>query len=174
MTIATPVAQCRTKLTPTTSTPPTPSRASTPRSSNSKPSPRRRRSRHRLPHASSPMQRRDFARIYAVVSKVATDATAAAIHGDKLIATLPAHVANRQAKRERDDTDPTPASNDTSLTMPGRATGSVSACYPRRLRDGPMAVATSERRKKCPVCRRPGVARFAASSRTCFVRSWKG
>ena len=46
----------------------------------------------RLPHVSSPTQRRDFARIYALVSRVATDATAAATHGDKLIAALSAHL----------------------------------------------------------------------------------
>lgn len=47
----------------------------------------------RLPHASSPTQRRDLARIYTLVSRVANDATAAATHGDKLIAALALHLA---------------------------------------------------------------------------------
>jgi hypothetical protein len=47
----------------------------------------------RLPRASSTTQRRDVARIYTLVTKVANDATAAAAHGDKLIAALSTHLA---------------------------------------------------------------------------------
>jgi hypothetical protein len=68
---------------------PTPLRAFTPRSSSSRTSPTPPgEAVTRLPHTTSPAQRRDFARIYALVSKVAADVTAAARHGDKLIAGL--------------------------------------------------------------------------------------
>jgi hypothetical protein len=55
-----------------------------------------------LPPASSPTQRRDFARIYALVSKVANDATAAATHGDELIAALSADLNGRRSERKRE------------------------------------------------------------------------
>jgi len=45
-----------------------------------------------LPHAADPKQRRDFTRIYALVSKVASDAAAAAAHGDQLVAALSAYL----------------------------------------------------------------------------------
>jgi hypothetical protein len=47
----------------------------------------------RLPHASTPTQRRDLARIYTLVTRVANDATAAAAQGDKLIAALSLHLS---------------------------------------------------------------------------------
>jgi hypothetical protein len=56
-----------------------------------------------LPHTTSPAQRRDFARIYALVSKVAVHATAAARHGGTLIAGLSSHLDNRRTTRERGD-----------------------------------------------------------------------
>jgi hypothetical protein len=46
----------------------------------------------RLPRASDPTQRRDLTRIYALVSKVAADAAAAASHGDQLVAALSAYL----------------------------------------------------------------------------------
>jgi hypothetical protein len=59
----------------------------------------------RLPRPSSPTQRRDLTRIYALVSKVASDATAAAARGDKLIAALSAHLHDRRTMRERGEPD---------------------------------------------------------------------
>jgi hypothetical protein len=46
----------------------------------------------RLPHTSDPAQRRDFTRLYTLVSKVATAAAAAATHGDHLIAALSSYL----------------------------------------------------------------------------------
>ena len=46
----------------------------------------------RLPRACDPTQRRDLTRIYALVSKVAADAAAAASHGDQLVAALSAYL----------------------------------------------------------------------------------
>ena len=60
----------------------------------------------RLPHSSNPKQRRDLTRIYALVSKVAADAAAAAHHGAQLIAALCAHLHNRRTNRDHDDLDP--------------------------------------------------------------------
>jgi hypothetical protein len=54
----------------------------------------------RLPHSSDPKHRRDLTRIYTLVSKVATDAAAAAHHGDQLIAALSAHLETRGANRD--------------------------------------------------------------------------
>ncbi len=56
----------------------------------------------RLPRPSNPIQRRDLTRIYALVSKVATDAAIAASHGDKLVAALSAHL---QVRREQGELD---------------------------------------------------------------------
>lgn len=50
----------------------------------------------RLPHASDPGQRRAFARIYALVSKLAEDIGTAVIHGDEMIAALAVHLQNRE------------------------------------------------------------------------------
>jgi len=78
-------------LTSTTSTPATPSRASTPLSSISKPSP----SSPANPSPASPTPTQaalPLHRLYALVSKVATDAAAAATHGDQLIAALSAYL----------------------------------------------------------------------------------
>jgi hypothetical protein len=50
----------------------------------------------RLPHSSNPKHRRDLTRIHALVSKVATDTTAAGHHGDQLIAALSAHLEARR------------------------------------------------------------------------------
>jgi hypothetical protein len=52
----------------------------------------------RLPPPSSPTERRDFARLYALVSRVANDATAAATHSDHLIAALSSHIAKSADK----------------------------------------------------------------------------
>jgi hypothetical protein len=52
----------------------------------------------RLPHTSNPELRRVFARIYTLVSKVATDVHAAVRHGDKLIAELSAHLQRRASE----------------------------------------------------------------------------
>lgn len=49
----------------------------------------------RLPHASDPQQRRAFARIYALVSKLADDVATAVVHGDAMIAALTAHLQGR-------------------------------------------------------------------------------
>jgi hypothetical protein len=50
----------------------------------------------RLPHSSNRELRRTYARIYTLVSKVAEDVTAAARHGDKLIAALSGHLEGHQ------------------------------------------------------------------------------
>jgi hypothetical protein len=50
----------------------------------------------RLPHTSDPNQRRNFTRLYALVSKVATDAAAAATHGDQLVAALSAYLETQR------------------------------------------------------------------------------
>jgi len=49
----------------------------------------------RLPHALDPQQRRAFARIYALVSKLADDVATAVVHGDAMIAALAAPVQGR-------------------------------------------------------------------------------
>jgi hypothetical protein len=54
----------------------------------------------RLPHTSDLKQRRDFTRLYALVSRVATDAAAAATHGDQLVAALSAYL---EAQRTNPD-----------------------------------------------------------------------
>ena len=59
----------------------------------------------RLPAPSNPTERRNFTRLYALVTKVASDAATAATHGDKLIAALSAHLQTRQARRQRGELD---------------------------------------------------------------------
>jgi hypothetical protein len=53
----------------------------------------------RLPAPSNREQRRDYRRLYALVSKVADDAIAAVSHGDALISALSADMAARRAQR---------------------------------------------------------------------------
>jgi hypothetical protein len=54
----------------------------------------------RLPHATDPQQRRAFARIYALVSKLADDVATAVVHGDAMIAALAAHLQRRAVSDE--------------------------------------------------------------------------
>ena len=54
----------------------------------------------RLPHTSDPKQRRDFTRLYALVSRVATDAAAAAVHGDQLIAALASYLDDQRTRED--------------------------------------------------------------------------
>jgi hypothetical protein len=56
----------------------------------------------RLPHASNPEDRRTFARIYTLVTKLADDVSAAVAHGDELIAALSEHL-QRRARRANPD-----------------------------------------------------------------------
>jgi hypothetical protein len=58
-----------------------------------------------LPHTSDPKQRWDFTRLYALVSKVANDAAAAASHGDQLIAALSSYLDNQRTLDDRDALD---------------------------------------------------------------------
>jgi hypothetical protein len=50
----------------------------------------------RLSPPANRAQRRDYIRLYALVTKVATDAIAAVHHGDALISALSAHLAVRR------------------------------------------------------------------------------
>jgi hypothetical protein len=53
-----------------------------------------------LPHALDPQQRRAFARIYALVSKLADDVGTAVTHGDEMIAALALHLQHRRGGDE--------------------------------------------------------------------------
>lgn len=53
----------------------------------------------RLSPPTNRAQRRDYIRLYALVTKVATDAIAAVDHGDALISALSAHMAVRRSAR---------------------------------------------------------------------------
>jgi len=64
-----------------------------------------------LPRPANATQRRNLTRIYALVSKVAADAATAAAHGDKLVASLAAHLEAGRATRERAEPDRQPAKN---------------------------------------------------------------
>jgi histidinol-phosphate/aromatic aminotransferase/cobyric acid decarboxylase-like protein len=55
----------------------------------------------RLPAPSNREQRRDYRRLYALITKVAEDAIAAVNHGDALISALSADMAARRAQRAR-------------------------------------------------------------------------
>lgn len=50
-----------------------------------------------LPHASTPEERRVFARVYTLVSRVAEDVAAVVAHGDELIAALSEYQQRRHA-----------------------------------------------------------------------------
>ena len=60
----------------------------------------------RLPHGSSPEDRRTFARLYALVSRIAKDLGTAVAHGDELIAGLSDHLQDRPARRVPDPRPP--------------------------------------------------------------------
>jgi hypothetical protein len=53
----------------------------------------------RLSPPSDREQRREYIRLYALVSKVADDALAAVSHGDALISALSAHLSARRSQR---------------------------------------------------------------------------
>lgn len=59
----------------------------------------------RLPHTTNPELRRIFTRIYTLVSKVATDLTACARHGDELIAATSEHLQRRGKVASDSDND---------------------------------------------------------------------
>jgi hypothetical protein len=59
----------------------------------------------RLPHTSDPKQRRDLTRLYALVSKVATDAAAAAAHGDQLVAALSTYLDAQCTRQDQLDSN---------------------------------------------------------------------
>ena len=53
---------------------------------------------------SSRAERRTFARIHTLVTRVADEARAALLHGDAMVAALSAHVAARRARQDTDTT----------------------------------------------------------------------
>ena len=53
-----------------------------------------------LPSASSPKMRRSFARLYALVTRTANEATAALTLGENLVSALSAHMAAQRAVLE--------------------------------------------------------------------------
>jgi len=61
----------------------------------------------RLSPPTNRTERRNYVRLYALVTKVANDAIAAVHHGDTLIAALSAHLAVRRSARASADPDST-------------------------------------------------------------------
>jgi hypothetical protein len=59
-----------------------------------------------LPHASTPEDRRVFARVYTLVSRIAEDIAAVVAHGDELIAALSQHQQRRHARARPDPVAP--------------------------------------------------------------------
>jgi hypothetical protein len=60
----------------------------------------------RLPHTSNPEDRRTFARIYTLVTRIADDVGTVVAHGDELIATLSEHLQRRQTRAKPDPQPP--------------------------------------------------------------------
>jgi hypothetical protein len=60
----------------------------------------------RLPHASNPEDRRTFARIYTLVTRIAEDVGTVVAHGDELIAALSEHLQRQQRPAQPDPPPP--------------------------------------------------------------------
>ena len=59
-----------------------------------------------LPHASNPEDRRTFARIYTLVTRIANDLDIVVAHGDELIAALANHLRNQRSHAKSDPPPP--------------------------------------------------------------------
>jgi hypothetical protein len=60
----------------------------------------------RLSPPTNPAERRNYVRLYALVTKVADDPIAAVRHGDALLSALSAHLAVRRSVRAAAESDP--------------------------------------------------------------------